>query len=57
MKATTIERGFEIPILTARELQIRWNGIDNARRNLYPDDRHAPPKYGIEEMVKYRYGN
>lgn len=26
MKATTIERGFEIPILTASELQIRWNG-------------------------------
>ena len=24
MKATIIERGFEIPILTASELQIRW---------------------------------
>ena len=32
--------------------------IDNARRNQYPDDRLAPPisTYGIEEMVKYRYG-
>ncbi len=27
MKATTIERGFEIPILTASELQIRWNRV------------------------------
>ena len=32
--------------------------IDNARINQYPDDRLAPPisTYGIEEMVKYRYG-